>query len=36
MRVVISGVAGVGKSTVLAIVSKQTHYDIINYGTLMF
>ncbi|MFG1519059.1 MAG: adenylate kinase [Thermoplasmataceae archaeon] len=36
MRVIISGVAGVGKSTVLAIVSKQTHYDIINYGTLMF
>ncbi|MEM0155529.1 MAG: adenylate kinase [Thermoplasmataceae archaeon] len=36
MRVVICGVAGVGKSTVLEIVSKKTHYDIINYGTLMF
>lgn len=36
MRVVISGVAGVGKSTVLEIVSKSTQYDIVNYGTLMF
>jgi adenylate kinase len=36
MRVVISGVAGVGKSTVLEIVSKGTQYDVVNYGTLMF
>lgn len=36
MRVVISGVAGVGKSTVLEIVSRKTQYDIINFGTLMF
>ncbi len=36
MRVVISGVAGVGKSTVLDLVSRKTHYDVINYGTLMF
>ncbi len=36
MRVVIAGVAGVGKSTVLELVSRMTHYDIINYGTLMF
>ena len=36
MRVVISGVAGVGKSTVLEIVKKRTNYDIINFGTLMF
>ncbi len=36
MRVVISGVAGVGKSTVLDLVKKGTDYDIINFGTLMF
>ncbi len=36
MRVVISGVAGVGKSTVLELVRKKTNYDIINFGTLMF
>lgn len=36
MRVVISGVAGVGKSTVLDLVRKGTNYDIINFGTLMF
>lgn len=36
MRVVISGVAGVGKSTILDIVRQKTNYDIINFGTLMF
>lgn len=36
MRVVIAGVAGVGKSTVLDLVSKGTNYDIVNFGTLMF
>lgn len=36
MRVVIAGLAGVGKSSVLDLVSKNTHYDIVNYGTLMF
>lgn len=36
MRVVISGVAGVGKSTILDIVKSRTNYDIINFGTLMF
>lgn len=36
MRVVITGVAGVGKSTVLDIVKKSTEYEIINFGTLMF
>lgn len=36
MRVVISGVAGVGKSTVLEIVKKRSNYDIINFGTLMY
>ncbi len=36
MRVVISGVAGVGKSTVLDLVKKGTNYDIVNFGTLMF
>lgn len=36
MRVVIAGVAGVGKSTVLQLVSKRSQYDVVNYGTLMF
>lgn len=36
MRVVIAGVAGVGKSTVLELVSKKSQYDVVNYGTLMF
>ena len=36
MRVIITGVAGVGKSTVLELVSKGTQYDVVNYGTLMF
>ncbi|MCL4337107.1 MAG: adenylate kinase [Candidatus Thermoplasmatota archaeon] len=36
MRVVITGVAGVGKSTVLQIVKTKTNYEIINFGTLMF
>ena len=36
MRVVISGVAGVGKSTILELVEKGTNYDVINYGTLMY
>ncbi len=36
MRVVISGIPGVGKSTVLDLVSKKSQYEIINFGTLMF
>ena len=36
MRVIITGVAGVGKSTVLELVSRGTQYDVVNYGTLMF
>ncbi|MCY0851619.1 MAG: adenylate kinase [Thermoplasma acidophilum] len=36
MRSVITGVAGVGKTTVLDIVSKETGIKIVNYGTLMF
>ncbi|WMT51349.1 MAG: adenylate kinase [Ferroplasma sp.] len=36
MRVVISGIPGVGKSTILEMVSKKTQYEIINFGTLMF
>ncbi len=36
MRIVIAGVAGVGKSTVLQVVEKSTSYDIINFGTLMY
>lgn len=35
MRVVIAGVAGVGKTTVLELVSKGAKYDIVNFGTLM-
>ncbi|MGP6219825.1 adenylate kinase [Caldiplasma sukawensis] len=33
---VVAGVAGVGKSTVLDIIRRNTSYDVINYGTLMF
>ncbi len=36
MRVVIAGVAGVGKSTVLQMVEKTSSYDVINFGTLMY
>ncbi|KAA8922889.1 adenylate kinase [Thermoplasma sp.] len=36
MRSVITGVAGVGKTTVLDIVSRQTGINMVNYGTLMF
>ncbi len=36
MRVVISGIPGVGKSTILEMVSKKTQYEIINFGSLMF
>jgi len=36
MRVVISGIPGIGKSTILEMVSKKTQYEIINFGTLMF
>ncbi|MDS0256718.1 adenylate kinase [Thermoplasmatales archaeon AK] len=36
MRAVVSGVAGVGKSTVLEILKRKTNYDVINFGTLMF
>ncbi|EQD81084.1 adenylate kinase [mine drainage metagenome] len=36
MRSIISGVAGVGKSTILYLVEKGTNYDIINFGTLMY
>jgi adenylate kinase len=36
MRVVISGIPGVGKSTILEMVSKKSQYEIINFGSLMF
>jgi adenylate kinase len=36
MRVVISGIPGVGKSTVLDMVSKKSQYEIVNFGSLMF
>ncbi len=36
MRVVISGIPGVGKSTILDSVSKKSDYKIINFGSLMF
>ncbi|MHB1663235.1 MAG: AAA family ATPase, partial [Thermoplasmataceae archaeon] len=36
MRAVISGVAGVGKSTIIDLVEKGTNYDVINFGTLMY
>ncbi len=35
MRVVISGIPGVGKSTILDLVSKKSDYRIINFGSLM-
>jgi adenylate kinase len=36
MRVVIAGIPGVGKSTVLDLVKKRITYEVINFGTLMF
>ncbi|MGC8608256.1 MAG: adenylate kinase [Thermoplasmata archaeon] len=36
MRSVVTGVAGVGKTTVLDIVSKKSGFAIVNYGTVMF
>ena len=36
MRVVVSGIPGVGKSTVLEMLKKKTDYEIINFGTLMY
>ncbi|MCL4334716.1 MAG: adenylate kinase [Candidatus Thermoplasmatota archaeon] len=36
MRIIIAGVMGVGKTTVLELVSKKSQYDVISYGTLMF
>ena len=35
MRAVISGIPGVGKSTILTMVSKKSQYEIINFGSLM-
>ncbi|BAB59495.1 adenylate kinase [Thermoplasma volcanium GSS1] len=36
MRSVITGVAGVGKTTVLDIVARESGIPVVNYGTLMF
>ncbi len=35
MRVIVTGVPGVGKSTVLNLASRKTGYKIINYGDVM-
>ena len=35
MRIIITGVPGVGKSTILDGVSKNINYPILNYGTVM-
>ena len=36
MRVVVAGVPGVGKTSILEEVSKVSGYPVVNYGTLMF
>ncbi|MCD6275965.1 MAG: adenylate kinase [Thermoplasmata archaeon] len=35
MRVVVAGVPGVGKTTIMEEVAKRTNYPIVNYGTIM-
>ncbi len=36
MRVIVCGVPGVGKSTVMNIVAEKSSYPIVNFGTVMF
>ncbi len=36
MRVIVSGIPGVGKSTVIDMVVKKSEYKVLNFGTLMF
>lgn len=36
MRVIVCGVAGVGKSTVMSIVAERSNHPIVNFGTVMF
>ncbi len=36
MRVVVAGVPGVGKTSVLDEVARKSGYPVVNYGTLMF
>ena len=36
MRVVVSGIPGVGKSTIIDLLRKKTDYEVINFGTLMY
>ncbi len=35
MRVIVAGVPGVGKTTIMEEVAKRTNYRIVNYGTVM-
>ncbi len=36
MRIIVSGIPGVGKSTVIGMVEEKSEYRVINFGTLMF
>ncbi len=36
MRIVVGGVPGVGKTTIMEEVSRRSEYPIVNYGTIMF
>ncbi len=36
MRIVVGGVPGVGKTTIMEEVSRRSMYPIVNYGTVMF
>lgn len=36
MRVIVCGVPGVGKSTVMSIVAEKSNHPIVNFGTIMF
>ncbi|KJE49451.1 MULTISPECIES: adenylate kinase [Acidiplasma] len=36
MRVIVSGIPGVGKSTVIDLVSQRSDYSVKNFGTIMF
>jgi len=35
MRVIVAGVPGAGKTSIMSEVSKKTHHTIVNYGTVM-
>ncbi|HHE75520.1 MAG: adenylate kinase [Thermoplasmata archaeon] len=36
MRIIVAGVPGVGKTTIMEEVAKRANYRIVNYGTVMF